>query len=81
MAMQAILWMPLLTDYNSEVPIESETVPVKKDTGTAKSKPEPPAKPLDKKENKRPSTTAADKPDDKGKKPVKNEKPKSGGGQ
>ncbi|MES2847957.1 MAG: penicillin-binding transpeptidase domain-containing protein, partial [Bacteroidota bacterium] len=67
-----------LTDYNSGVPIESETVPVKKDTGAAKIKTETPPKPVDKKENKTTTSPVADKPDDKSKKPAKAEKPKPG---
>jgi penicillin-binding protein 1A len=46
-----------LTDYNSEVPLESATEPVIKDTATAKQKTEPPANPADKKDNK-PATPA-----------------------
>lgn len=68
-----------ITDYNSDVPVESATEPAKKDTGTVKQKTEAP-KPADKKESKPVTTTnAATKPDEKTKKPVKNDKPKAGG--
>lgn len=69
-----------MTEYNSEVPVESldeKIQPVKKDT--VKQKPAGTTeKPADKKENK-PAAAQPGTPDDKNKKPVKNEKAKTGG--
>ena len=64
-----------LPGYNSDVPLESSIETVKKDT-VAKQKSETPANNNDKKETK-PAAVPASKPDDKNKKPVKSEKPKS----